>query len=131
MNYFNPYQQGMFGGQPLQAQPQIQSGGIITVRSEDEARRYPVAPGNSVTFKIEGQSVIIEKTMGFSQFDAPRIEKYRLVKEAQNEPISEGNDAETYKYPTDEIKTEIEAIWGEIEAIKGRLKPAKKKKELA
>ena len=30
---------------------QIQNGGFINVRSELEARNYPVAPGNSVTFK--------------------------------------------------------------------------------
>lgn len=70
------YQQG-FQGQQLQQsiqQPQqIQNGGFMLVPSEDIARSYPVAPGNCVTFKIEGQPIVMEKSMGFSQLEAPRV----------------------------------------------------------
>jgi hypothetical protein len=34
-------------------QPTIQQSGFVLVQSEQEARAYPVAPGNSITFKDE------------------------------------------------------------------------------
>ena len=34
-------------------QPAIQQSGFVLVPSEQEARNYPVAPGNSITFKDE------------------------------------------------------------------------------
>ena len=45
---YNPYYP--YYGQQSQ---QMQSNGLVSVRSIDEALRYPVAPGNSVTFKDE------------------------------------------------------------------------------
>lgn len=64
-----------------QTQPQIQNGGFFPVNSENEARNYPVAPGNSVTFKDENLPYIYVKTMGFSQLDRPVFEKFKLIKE--------------------------------------------------
>lgn len=82
-------------GQTMQGQPvqQIQNGGFITVRSEAEARNYPVAPGTSVTFKHETAPYCYTKTMGFSQFEAPRFEKFRLVKEEEAEYQQSAEDA--------------------------------------
>ena len=82
-------------GQTMQGQPvqQIQNGGFITVRSEAEARNYPVAPGTSVTFKHETAPYCYTKTMGFSQFEAPRFEKFRLVKEEEAESQQSAEDA--------------------------------------
>ena len=81
-------------GQTMQGQPvqQIQNGGFITVRSEAEARNYPVAPGTSVTFKHETAPYCYTKTMGFSQFEAPRFEKFRLVKEEEAESQQSAED---------------------------------------
>lgn len=81
-NYgYYPYQQT----QPQQTQQplQIQNGGFIQVHNEFEARNYPVAPGNSVTFKDENAPYVYTKTMGFSQLDRPIFEKYRLIKEEE------------------------------------------------
>ena len=64
-----------------QGQYQIQNGGLVSISNEDEARKYPVAPGNSVTFKDENAPYVYTKTMGFSQLDRPLFEKFRLVKE--------------------------------------------------
>lgn len=60
-------------------QPQIRSGGIVTVASEEEARRYPVAPGYTVTMRDETKPYLYEKTMGYSQLDQPIFRKARLV----------------------------------------------------
>lgn len=69
---YNPmyYQQP----QPQQHNQQIQNGGFVSAPSMDYARSYPVAPGNSVTFKIESQPYICTKTLGFSQLDQPIFE---------------------------------------------------------
>lgn len=125
--------------QPVQQmqQPTIQQSGFVLVQSEQEARAYPVAPGNSITFKDESQPYCYVKTMGFNQLDRPTFERYRLVKEdapltASNAPTgadrTEGDKNNAYA-----LKSDLGAIWGEIDAIKEKLKaqaekkPAKKK----
>ena len=52
------YQNNM---QPQQPQ-QIQNGGFISVHNIQEAINYPVAPGNSVTFKDENSPYISIET---------------------------------------------------------------------
>ena len=80
-NYYNawerPYQ---VGTQPQQ----IQNGGFISVRSAQDAMNYPVAPGNSVTFKDESGPYVYVKTMGFNQMEAPSFKRYRLGEEDLN-----------------------------------------------
>lgn len=122
--------------QPVQ-QPTIQQSGFVLVQSEQEARAYPVAPGNSITFKDESQPYCYVKTMGFNQLDRPTFERYRLVKEdspvtAQKAPTS-ADSAEGSKDTAYALKSDLGAIWSEIDAIKEKLKaqaekkPAKKK----
>lgn len=106
--YFNyPMQQQA----PQQAQQPVQQSTFVLVRSEQEARSYPVAPGNSVTFKDESQPFCYVKTMGFNQLDRPVFEKYRLVKEDAPEP-------EAVSYAS---KDDVEAIWAEVNAIKEKM----------
>ena len=70
MNYPQYYQPNQNYPQNSQSFPQqIQNGGFIPVPSEEVARNYPVAPGNSVTFKNENAPYVYTKTMGFSQID--------------------------------------------------------------
>ena len=118
-------------------QPTIQQSGFVLVPSEQEARNYPVAPGNSITFKDENAPYCYVKTMGFNQLDRPTFERYRLVKEdspvtAQNATTSadstEGNKDTAYA-----LKSDLTAIWSELDALKEKVKaqtekkPAKKK----
>ena len=92
------------------------------MRNETEARNYPVALGNSVTFKDETAPYIYTKTMGFSQLDAPKFDKYKLVKETpvepSNLPQNDNLNLEPINDTIDGIKSEIETIWNEIEGIK-------------
>lgn len=100
---------------PFYQQPQQQQASFVSVRSEAEARNYPVAYGNSVTFKDETAPYIYSKTMGYSQLDRPVFEKYKLIKEeAQEEP----QKTEAQNLPLGDIKAEIGQIWKEIEALK-------------
>lgn len=103
------------------APQQIQNGGLISVRSEMEARSYPIAPGNSITFKDESQPYVYVKTMGFSQLDRPTFEKFRLIKEDAPEsavsasnprPDTQAVDLSAYalKADLDELKQAFEAF---------------------
>lgn len=80
-NYGYPYQQYQPMVQQATQQPQIQNSGFVSVRSKQEALMWPIAPGNSITFKDEGAPYIYTKTMGLSQLDRPIFETYRLIKE--------------------------------------------------
>lgn len=136
MAFTYPYQPNYFGtpyGYQQQAQaqasvrPTVQQG-LVLVQSEQEARAYPVAPGNSITFKDETAPYCYVKTMGFNQLDRPTFERYRLVKEdAPQEPAGgpqsgersgEGNGM---AYAT---KSELAELRDELEAVKAML-PAK------
>lgn len=111
-NYpYYPYQQQY---QQIQQQPmQIQNGGLVSVRGIEEARNYPVAPGNSVTFKDETSPYVYTKTQGFSQLDRPVFEKYRLVKE---EDVSIPVEKPEYA-----LKTDITSLKAEMEEIRKKL----------
>lgn len=121
---FNPnqfYPQPGFPGQYQTQSMQIQNGGFISVPSEEVARNYPVAPGNSITFKNENAPYIYTKTMGFSQLDSPLFERYKLVKEEDSQLIEDSP-----KLPEDiaqTLQSQIDKLWGELNALK---QPAKK-----
>lgn len=128
-NYYSNYNDSYMRRSPYQmpiqaptSQMQIQNGGIVFVNSEQEARNYPVAPGNSVTFKDETLPYVYTKTMGFSQLDQPVFEKYKLIKEevADDNQTIENSVAKN-------IENEISRLWAEIDALKESRRPAPKK----
>lgn len=128
------YPQAQMQNQQQQAQmqqPQIQNGGFIQVHDENEARNYPIAPGNSVTFKDENAPYVYTKTMGFSQLDRPIFEKYRLVKEedmpTQNPPVSAEIVQQTNNIDY-ALKTDLTALQEEIDVLKQRIEELTAKK---
>ena len=143
---YNPYQQFQPNFQQQQQVPnniqpsfqqsqqaqQIQNGGFVSVHNENEARNYPIAPGNSVTFKDENAPYVYTKTQGFSQLDRPVFEKYRLVKEEEYQPQQVAQNAPTSAEKTEQannidyaLKSDLRALWGEIEALKKRIPKSK------
>ena len=109
--------------QNAQASNQIQNTGFVMVKDVNEAMNYPVAPGNSVTFKNETQPYIYTKTLGFSQLDQPIFETFKLVKEENVEktadpivtaPIGDYLSLEA----AETMKEEIKALRSEIEFLK-------------
>lgn len=143
-NAYNPYQQYQPNfQQQMQNQPnyqqsqqpiqqQIQNGGFVSVHNENEARNYPIAPGNSVTFKDENAPYVYTKTQGFSQLDRPVFEKYRLVKEEEHQPQQVAQNAPTSAENTEQasnidyaLKSDLRALWGEIEALKKQMPKSK------
>lgn len=117
-NYLNSYQQPYYQQpqQNYQQQSQIQSGGFVSLPNENMVNSYPVAPGNCVTFKVEGQPIVLEKSMGFSQLEAPKIRRFRLVEENIVEESTKVDSSEDIE----SLKADIKKMWGEINAIKNR-----------
>ena len=99
----------------------IQNGGFISVRSEDEARNYPVLPGTSVTFIDESRQRVYAKTMGFSQLDMPIFVKYKLVREDEpqgGKTAEEGAESpKTVDLSIYALKTDLEAIREQIQSL--------------
>lgn len=94
---------------------------FLVVQSEDEVNRYPVAPGNTVTFIIDGKGRVIEKTL-FSQFEEPRIKRFRMVEDDEPDVVDEPS-------PEYALKSDLAHIEEEIAAIKDAMpkRPAKRK----
>lgn len=116
--YTYPYQQPM--QQPIQQQPQ-QTSGFISVRGIEEALAWPIAPGNSLTFKDESAPYIYTKTKGFSQLEQPIFEKFRLVRE-ENTPQATTSPQEAF-----DAKGQIENLWEEVNGLKTALDGLKSK----
>lgn len=103
--------------QPIQQQ--IQNGGFVRVMSEDEARNYPVAPGYSVTFIDDTATYCYTKTAGFSQFDKPKFEKYRLIKENSPENgVSPEGDKDIPEYA---LKADLDKLRAEFKKFKTKV----------
>ena len=91
---YYPQVQSMYSAPQQQpVNQQIRSGGIVSVAGEDEARRYPVAPGYTVTMRDENGPYLYEKTMGYSQLDQPIFRKARIVFE-DDAPVEEKKQEE-------------------------------------
>lgn len=106
----------MYPQQQIQQQVQQQipqpSQSMMILPSEEDALKYPIAPGNSIMFKIENQPLIIEKSMGLSQLDSPMVRYIDLVPRETEEKV---------EYAT---KADIDQLREEIKALK---RPARKK----
>ena len=118
--------------QPVQTpQPEIRQNGFIRVKDEAEVDAYPIAPGNSVTFIHETEPFVFVKTLGFSQFDRPVKEKYRLVKETPEEPNKAvfNSDKESVN-PTDEYAkaADVAKLAMDVEALRVSVKTLNERK---
>ena len=111
--YSNP---GAYQQQLMQMQQQQQSNNFIHVPSEEVARNYSVAPGNSATFINDNAPYCYTKTAGFSQFDTPVFRKFRLVEETtsgepvQNEPQETGITIEALSEEFKTLHSRVEAL---------------------
>ena len=131
--YYQPMQ--MMPPQPVQnIQQPVAQGGFVRVRDENEARMYPVAPGQSVTFVNENSPYCYTKTVNMGQLDRPIFEKYRLVKEEENpmpdasqKPDVPGVDLSVYALSSDldAIRLELESIKSDLYGIAGKKKAKK------
>lgn len=117
---FNPF--GNFQPPIIPQQPQQQNG-FMRVQSEEQARQYPVAVGNSMTFIDENRPYCYTKSMGFSQLDPPIFERYRLVKEdsAQTSIQESSPNANSIDLTQYALKSEIEECKKMYEELRTRM----------
>ena len=121
--FYSPY----YGNSQLQLNPQQNqyastgNNNFVSVRNEAEARNYPVAYGNSVTFRDENAPYMYTKTMGFSQLDQPVFERYRLVKEPVQS--SEDNHTTSVEYVSrsdfDNLRDVVDTLKQDMDKLKG------------
>ena len=96
--------------------------GLIPTPSEQYARDFPVALNDSVTFIDEKLPYIYSKTMGSSQLEQPRFEKYKLVKVEDEQP-SIPIQAEQHEVQEEFVtKSEFDKIQSEIKNLKATIK---------
>lgn len=100
---------------------------FIPVHSDVEVLNHLVAPGNTVYFKHETEPRIYIKSMGLSQFDTPKITRYKLVEEpmetGENAPTKEEKEEPKYVL-FDELKPtldEIDKLHKEIAELKQQI----------
>ena len=141
---YQPYQYQQYQQYPqyqnfqqMPQQPQqIQNGGFISVHNIQEAINYPVAPGNSVTFKDENSPYIYVKTKGFSQLEEPTFKKFRLIEENDTQQQENTTTAteQAANYADFAKRADVTALWSEIEMLKKQIaditaKPDRAKKK--
>lgn len=113
----------------------IQDGGLVEVPDETVAFNYPTAPGVTVTMIDKLREHLFTKTMGFNQLEKPIFQRYRIIKEdeqngAQSESKSEGssNTIDELKAQIDRIQNEYERVLEDIENIKAKMEERPRKK---
>lgn len=132
MPYYPYFSQNMPQMPQMPPMPQVQQqnntrSDFVVVRSEEEARNYPVAFGNTVTFKHESEPYMYTKTMGVSQLDRPVFERYKLIKEqVSDKPIESKNEDSGF---VEKMQNEINALWKEIELLKKKNVPKKEEQK--
>ena len=135
-NYYYPVNYPQFQPQ-MNLQPTPMSGAnqsaqFVRVRSEHEARMWPVAPGNSVTFIDENAPYCYTKTVDMSQLDRPRFERYRLVKEesapeptqAPVPPVG-GSVMQDHRVEEYALRSDLEGLQRQVEKLERRLNDGK------
>lgn len=108
-----------------QVQQTVQNSGYMTVRSEEEARNYPMALGNSMTFFNETAPYCYKKTMGFSPLDRPTFERYRIIKEEspeipQNQPMQTNTRENDKNAEIGQIRAQIDTLSDRIGRLERR-----------
>lgn len=131
VNYQNPYyQQQLQQMQQQQAQQQALNGGYVTVRSEEEARAYPVAQGASVTFFNETEPFCYKKSAGTSPLDPPTFEIYKILKvESVSNNQPNNNTPEQQKNENGPIFDEIAVLKKQVAELQEKYNELISKKE--
>ena len=116
-------------------QPQLQpqpNNGFVYVRSETEARNYPVGYGNTVNFKDESAPFLYTKTMGYSQLEPPRFEKYKRVDDTPVQPQTDASTTSDDKTTINDFLERLKATEDAVEELKKEIYKTtpKKKKEV-
>lgn len=114
-------QQGLQTGQQT-VQPEqthLAKGEYFIVPSEDVARNYYVATGNSVTFICPPSQQFFIKKAGKSPIESPKFECYRLVRE--EDPPAQPVAAPASDLTAYATKADIDAIRNDMTLLKAQM----------
>ena len=121
---YNPYYPTQSNVYPQQMNVAPTQNSSMMIATEEEVMKYPIAPGNTIPFKISGQPLIIEKSMGLSQFDSPKYKRFRVIEEGSEEDVPQ------IEYIPKEIyDNDIKEIRSDIEYLKKSINRSRVKKE--
>ena len=114
--YYQPYQyqQPMPYQQPVQQTQQPQNGGFVQIRSFDEVRNWPIAPGNTVTFIDEARTHMYTKTASYNQLEAPSIVSYLVMREDAPQSDADGQRDTDIPYAS---KDDVAALAGVVRDV--------------
>lgn len=110
--------QGLQTGQPEQTH--LAKGEYLIVPSEDVARNYYVAAGNSVVFICPPSQQFFIKKAGKSPIESPKFERYRLVREEDPpaQPVAATAAGHGMAYAT---KADVDAIRNDMTLLKAQI----------
>lgn len=122
----NGYGGNSYSGYGGGSQNQLINGSFVIVPNETSVLSWPIAPGTSMTFKIENAPFLYTKMRGTSPFDQPIIKRYRLVEEnlvqdtGSSDPQPQTHQDE-YVLKTDfqKLMTVIRSMQDEMALLKG------------
>ena len=104
--------------QPVQpSQPPMQNGGFVQVRSFEEVRNWPIAPGNTVTFIDEARTHMYTKTASYNQLEAPIITSYLVVREGENNAAQNVADEKPSADIPYALKDDVAALAGVVRDV--------------
>lgn len=119
----------------MQQQQQNQDGSFMVMRvaTVKDAKEYPIAPGNGLTFFIEKEPYLCCKTLGNTGLEQPRFRKWKLIEETEDglEVSPEKSapvayvDKEEHEKEIGSLKEQIDKLTksvSEIQTLKDRLK---------
>lgn len=152
LNYQNPYQQMQMSQLPQMQNYNNQNPNTLFMRLKtvEEARNYPVAPGTTIISVTDDAKHCCIKSLGTSPFDTPIFNEYNntqneIKREIKEEAIQEkveyatkkelnsyieqfnviGNNFTILKNATDELKKDNEELTKENEQMRKELEAMK------
>lgn len=119
MQQYQQYQQGATG--------QVATTVFINVASEEVARRWEVAPNNTMYFVNVNEGYIYIKSAGTSILEPGKFTKFRLIEEGENEQSPQVQESEKPQVNMDEYmkKSEFEPYRDIITEMQGVAKELK------
>ena len=119
----------------MQQQQQNQDGSFMVMRvaTVKDAKEYPIAPGNGLTFFVEKEPYLCCKTLGNTGLEQPRFRKWKLIEETEDGLEVSPEKSDTVAYVDREehekeiglLKEQIDKLTksvSEIQTLKDRLK---------
>lgn len=131
----NPTSMNQMQSPQMQQQQQNQDGSFMVMRvaTVKDAKEYPIAPGNGLTFFVEKEPYLCCKTLGNTGLEQPRFRKWKLIEETEDglEVSPEKSapvayvDKEEHEKEIGSLKEQIDKLTksvSEIQILKDRLK---------